>query len=104
MMPFAMKASTQYINPTKGLEYMATGRPIISTPVKDVLRQWSDICVIAKTAQEFVDAAEKLLNDESFRNERVQRGLELAQQNGWENTVATMQKLLKEAITKDDRR
>jgi len=31
LMPFAMNASTQYINPTKGLEYMATGKPVIST-------------------------------------------------------------------------
>ena len=51
MMPFAMNASTQYINPTKGLEYMATGRPVISTPVKDVVRQYSDIVSIVKTAR-----------------------------------------------------
>ena len=43
MMCFAMNAATQYINPTKGLEYMATGKPIVSTPVRDVVRQWSDI-------------------------------------------------------------
>ena len=38
MMPFAINAATQYINPTKGLEYMATGKPIVSTPVQDVVQ------------------------------------------------------------------
>src|SRR3954466_342060 len=83
MMPFAMNASTQYINPTKGLEYMATGKPIIGTPVRDVVRQWSDIVYIANNAQEFIDAAEKLLNDETFRKQQVEKGLALSAQNGW---------------------
>ena len=42
MMCFAINAATQYINPTKALEYLATGKPVISTPVKDVVRQYSD--------------------------------------------------------------
>lgn len=104
MMPFAMNASTQYINPTKGLEYMATGRPVISTPVKDVVRQWSDIVSIVRTADEFIEAAEKLLNDEQFRQEKVTKGLALAAKNGWENTVKTMQNLIKEAIGNEGRR
>ena len=75
MMPFAMNASTQYINPTKGLEYMATGRPIISTPVRDVVRQWSDIVQIVRTPGEFVAAAEKLLNERDAT--RIEKGLDL---------------------------
>jgi glycosyltransferase involved in cell wall biosynthesis len=105
MMPFAMNASTQYINPTKGLEYMATGRPIISTPVKDVVRQWSDIVSIVKNnPDEFIEAAEKLLNDEIFRNQMVQKGLELSAKCGWESTVKQMQELIRDAIGKDARR
>ena len=32
LMPFALNEATEYINPTKALEYMATGKPIVSTP------------------------------------------------------------------------
>jgi beta-glucosidase/6-phospho-beta-glucosidase/beta-galactosidase len=102
MMCFANNAATQYINPTKGLEYMATGKPIVSTPVRDVVRQWSDIVYLAKNAEEFIAAAEQALKDP--KGERVQRGLELAKKCSWESTVATMQQLIKEAIGKDDRR
>jgi beta-glucosidase/6-phospho-beta-glucosidase/beta-galactosidase len=102
MMCFAINAATQYINPTKGLEYMATGKPIVSTHVKDVVSQWSDIVRLAKGAEEFVRQAEDALRNPG--DERVKRGLELAQQCSWEGTVATMQRLIKEAISKKDRR
>jgi len=81
---------------------MATGKPIVSTPVRDVVRQWSDIVYLAKNAEEFVKAAEDALKNP--RGERVQRGLELAKKCSWESTVATMQQLIKEAISEKDRR
>jgi beta-glucosidase/6-phospho-beta-glucosidase/beta-galactosidase/glycosyltransferase involved in cell wall biosynthesis len=102
MMCFANNAATQYINPTKGLEYMATGKPIVSTHVRDVVRQWSDIVYLAKNAEEFVKAAEEALKNPG--SDRVKRGIELAKASSWEATVATMQQLIKSAITKKDRR
>jgi hypothetical protein len=102
MMPFAMNASTQFINPTKGLEYMATGRPIISTPVRDVVRQWSHIVDVVRTADEFVAAAERLLRNTDPA--RIEKALDLARRSGWEHTVATMQGLIREAIRRPDRR
>lgn len=102
MMCFAINAATQYINPTKGLEYMATGKPIISTPVRDVVRQWKDIVTIAKTADEFVKAAEQLLQDPN--QPRIELGLERARASSWEATVAAMQGIIRQAISKKERR
>jgi glycosyltransferase involved in cell wall biosynthesis len=102
MMCFAINAATEYINPTKALEYLATGRPVISTPVKDVIRQYSDLVDIVKTADEFVAAAERVLKEPPV--DRIERGLSKAASCGWENTVANMQRLIKDAISKPDRR
>src|SRR5690606_27777054 len=102
MMPFAMNKSTEFINPTKGLEYMATGRPIVSTPVRDVVRQWSDICYIASAADEFIAAADEALDNPD--RARIEKGLALAKENSWERTVQKMQELIRDAIGKDDRR
>ena len=102
MMPFAMNASTQYINPTKGLEYMATGKPIISTPVKDVVRQWSDIIHIVRNTQEYLNAVDEVIQRPD--KARLEKGLALARASSWENTVKTMQDLIREAIGRDDRR
>jgi beta-glucosidase/6-phospho-beta-glucosidase/beta-galactosidase len=105
MMCFAINKATEFINPTKGLEYMATGKPIVSTHVKDVVNQWSDIVLLAKGAEEFVKAAEKALDKNNADVQaRVQKGLELAQQCSWESTVKTMQDLIKQAINKKERR
>lgn len=102
MMPFALNAATEYINPTKALEYFATGRPVISTPVKDVVRQYSDMVDIVKTADEFISAAERVLLARPV--DRLQRCLEKARQSSWESTVQTMQRLIHEAISPRDRR
>jgi glycosyltransferase involved in cell wall biosynthesis len=102
MMCFAINAATEYINPTKALEYLATGKPVVSTPVKDVVRQYSDLVEIAKTAEDFVLAAERVMQHPDPT--KIARGIEMAKRSSWESTVATMQGLIKEAISQTDRR
>ena len=41
LMPFALNDATENINPTKTLEYMAAGKPVISTAVADVVRNFA---------------------------------------------------------------
>lgn len=101
IMPFAINAATEFINPTKCLEYFATGRPVIGTPVRDVVRQYSDLVYIAKTADEFIDKCTQALHNPD--PERLRLAIERAQSSTWENTVKTMQGLIAEAIKKDDR-
>ena len=71
-------------------------------PVKDVVRQYTGLVDIVKTAEEFVAAAERILKNPPV--ERIEQCLAKAQQCGWEATVANMQRLIKEAITKPGRR
>lgn len=63
LMPFAINASTQFISPTKTPEYMASGLPVISTPVRDVVSGYAglDSIRIAADAAGFIAAAEELL-------------------------------------------
>ena len=48
-MPFALNEATEFINPTKTLEYMATGTPIVSTAVEDVAAQFAHVVQIASS-------------------------------------------------------
>jgi UDP-galactopyranose mutase len=43
LMPFAINESTRFISPTKTPEYLAGGKPVVSTPVKDVIRHYGDL-------------------------------------------------------------
>jgi glycosyltransferase involved in cell wall biosynthesis len=63
LMPFAMNESTQFISPTKTPEYLAGGKPVVSTPIKDVVRHYGQLegVKIAATPQEFVAACEEAL-------------------------------------------
>src|SRR5690349_378533 len=63
LMPFAMNESTQFIPPTKTPEYLAGGKPVVSTPIKDVVRHYGHLegVKIASTPEEFVAACEEAL-------------------------------------------
>ncbi len=55
MLPFAQNASTRFISPTKTPEYLAAGKPVISTPVRDVVDPYGTLGLarIAANAEEF---------------------------------------------------
>jgi UDP-galactopyranose mutase len=63
LMPFAMNESTQFISPTKTPEYLAGGKPVVSTPVRDVVRHYGQLegVKIAADADAFVAACEEAL-------------------------------------------
>jgi glycosyltransferase involved in cell wall biosynthesis len=89
LMPFAMNEATEFINPTKALEYMATGTPIVSTPVPDVVSNFGSVVKIAATHEEFIDLCRKetLQPDESA----ISRGIQMAQENQWETIVEKLE-------------
>ncbi|MEY2547570.1 MAG: hypothetical protein QOD64_152 [Verrucomicrobiota bacterium] len=89
LMPFALNEATEFINPTKALEYMATGRPIVSTPIEDVVRQFEDVVKVVATADEFVAACRRAA--ECPNRVGVRRGLKLASWNSWESIVEKLE-------------
>ena len=60
LMPFALNEATRFISPTKAPEYLAGGRRVVSTAIKDVVQRFAgiDAVSIASTAVEFVEAAQ----------------------------------------------
>ena len=101
MMAFAINKATEFINPTKALEYLATGKPVISTPVKDVIRQYSDYVEIASTAEEFVAKIDEMLR--SPNQARIQAGLDLARRKSWESNVTEMRQHIHTSIASSQR-
>ncbi len=63
LMPFAMNESTQFISPTKTPEYLAGGKPVVSTPIRDVVRHYGQLegVKIAGDAESFVAACGEAL-------------------------------------------
>jgi glycosyltransferase involved in cell wall biosynthesis len=90
LMPFAMNEATRFINPTKALEYMATGRPIVSTPIADVVRQFRDVVYIAGSNDDFITTCNDVARLADAQ--RIQKGLTLAARNSWESIVAQLER------------
>jgi UDP-galactopyranose mutase len=96
---FARNESTRYISPTKTPEYLAAGKPVISTSIRDVVRPYGALGLvrIADTSEELVRAAEEILatNDKSNWLMRVD---DFLADMSWDQTWAQMSHLIMQAI------
>ncbi len=73
MLPFAHNSATRFISPTKTPEYLAAGRPVVSTSIRDVVRPYGEAGVvsIADSPGEWLKAIEFELqraDDELWRS------------------------------------
>lgn len=64
-MPFAINAATRFISPTKTPEFLAAGLPVVSTPIRDVVRDWGDagLVEIKSDAGGFVESLSRVLSE-----------------------------------------
>lgn len=101
---FARNESTRYISPTKTPEYLAGGKPVISTPIKDIVDTYgkNDLVHIVETPEEFIECTEKELaiTDKQHWLQRVDAFLH---DNSWDATWASMAALVRHRLkTKKD--
>jgi UDP-galactopyranose mutase len=87
LMPFAINRATASISPTKTLEYFAARRPVVSTPIADVVTAYGEIAYIAAGADAFVAAVHCAL---AAPAERIERGFAAAAAQTWEAIFAAM--------------
>jgi UDP-galactopyranose mutase len=97
LLPFARNQSTRFISPTKTPEYLAAGRPVVSTPITDVVRSYGEagLARIAATPEDFVAQCEAALRDArrpAVWLARVDRALA---QMSWDSTYARMRELMR---------
>jgi len=98
ILPFARNDSTRFISPTKTPEYLAAGRPVVSTSIRDVVRPYGDekLVRIADTPETFAEAIDEALRED--RNERIARVDAMLAQTSWDQTYAFMNRLINEAV------
>ena len=99
-MPFALNAATRFISPTKTPEYLAAGCPVVSTPVRDVVRSYGGIAGvrIAEGADAFVAACDAALAA-GRTGWRAEADAHLAGQS-WDATHAAMAALVDAAVAR----
>lgn len=99
LLPFALNDSTRFISPTKTLEYMAAGKPIVSTPITDVVGPYADVVYIAHDYQKFVESCDKALNlDAAEADRRQQKAAAILARTSWDTTAESMSDIIATAI------
>ncbi|MDX2007998.1 MAG: glycosyltransferase family 1 protein [Meiothermus sp.] len=98
LLPFTLNESTRFISPTKTPEYLAAGKPVVSTSIKDVVRPYGEagVVYIANGPDAFCRALRKALsNDQQARQVRADA---LISGMSWDNTWQAMQRQLERTI------
>jgi UDP-galactopyranose mutase len=90
LLPFARNDATRFISPTKTPEYMAAGKPVVSTSITDVVRPYGQrgLVRIADTVAEFVSACEAALAEDPVA--RMRDADVFLRQTSWDGTWAQM--------------
>ncbi len=98
LLPFAHNDSTRFISPTKTLEYMAGGKPIVSTSIRDVVSPYGEqgLVRIADTPTEFVAAIQEALNEKM--ETRLPKFDAFLAHTSWDITWSKMNQLIEAVV------
>ena len=102
LMPFALNEATKFISPTKTPEYLASGRPVVTTQITDVVRQYGDVggVFFADGAAGFASACDHALTLKRSGNNWLELVDTMLANLSWDRTFLAMQALLDEAVTR----
>lgn len=96
LIPYVVNEFTQSVYPGKLIEYLAHGRPVVSTPLREVL-PYSDVVAVASNAAAFVAAVEQALVSGDDPDIRVRR-YAAVERNAYEAVLSTMIEAVDERV------
>ncbi len=101
LMPFALNEATRSISPTKTLEYLAAGLPVVSTRVPDVVADYSEVVAFADDAEKFADCCISSLAEPT--DDMKARVAPILRKQHWDTIARAMQELLVNAVSEKSR-
>ena len=98
LLPFARNDATRYISPTKTPEYLAAGKPVVSTSIHDVVRPYGEqgLARIADDVRGFVRACHAAMGEDAA--ERITQADAFLRQTSWEGTFSRIRLLVQDAL------
>lgn len=94
LVPFALNEATRYLSPTKTLEYLAAYKPVVSTPIHDVIELYGEVVRVANNPAEFVSQVEAALHE----NKAAKRAATdaILKQGTWDNIAGRMHQIIEQ--------
>ncbi|MBX9578839.1 MAG: FAD-dependent oxidoreductase [Gemmataceae bacterium] len=101
LLPFARNESTRLISPTKVLEYMAAGKPVVSTRIADIVEPYGAMVGLGDEPAEFLAACEAALNESpEAAARRRERFAGVLARTSWDAAAAAMEEMIEEAAVR----
>ena len=96
LMPFALNEATRSISPTKTLEYLAAGLPVVSTPVPDVVADFAGLVHIAAGPASSPPPASARLDEPLEKRDQTLRRIGPRYQ--WDDIAARIHRIMQDAL------
>jgi hypothetical protein len=95
LIPFLLNESTRYISPTKTPEYLAAGKPVVSSAIRDVVAPYQQMGLVSigSDVDSFVQAIENELKNANNQHWLNRVDAFLADKS-WEDTFSSMVQLM----------
>ena len=102
LLPFARNEATRFISPTKTPEYMAAGKPVVSTSIRDVVRPYGQegLVRIADDVPAFVDACAAAMAEDA--SARIRQADAFLRQTSWDGTWLRIRLLVDNVLHSDE--
>ena len=97
LMPFALNAATRSISPTKTLEYLAAGLPVVSTRVPDVVSDFGAFVQLEDDGEGFARACRNVRRHDTA--ERDARLAPVLERYRWDWIAARMRRHMDEVLS-----
>jgi len=94
LIPFKINKLTRASNPIKMYEYLAAGKPVVSTALPEICNNASEVVYIGKDREDFIKKVERAVN-ETKDKAMISRRIDYARDNSWEKRVKTIEALLR---------
>ena len=95
LLPYRLNLETRHISPLKLYEYLAAGKPVVSTPIPAAL-PFSDTVSIAAEPADYAAAVSLSLAKDSPRLREERQAL--ASRNTWDDRVAAIESIIHDAM------
>jgi UDP-galactopyranose mutase len=93
LIPYDTTGPHRFLYPVKALEYLAAAKPVLTTPLPDVVRFLGDFVELADAPADWAAAGRRLMNAEelAMAQTRAARGQAYARSRSWDAMVDEME-------------
>lgn len=98
IIPFNLDGVSQSALPIKLFEYMACGKPVISTEITPLKSTFPEDIIFISNVKEYVEAIKLVYEDEDLRRKLGKLGRKIAEKYNWKHNASNLEKIMLKAV------